>query len=126
MHGRSRALAALALALAVFVTAAFIERSDLLASDPQSGAFTGGCERGALEGNGIASSLGAYASASLSQPRRIRAVAVPRRRGACAVRVEVRTGDGGDVKTDRSEFANPRRIWKNGQEWWYALSFMLG
>ena len=88
--------------------------------------FTGACSAGTRQGPLAPGDLGGYGSVPAVAPDRLQAVSAPARSpGRCVVRIEVHPGDGGDDQTDRIEYTAPHTLWSNGDNVWYAMSFML-
>jgi len=69
--------------------------------------------------------MGGYDHLSDQLPSRVMAVTSPGGRPGCAIRVEIHQGDIDHGGSDRDEFTATGTLWRNGQDVWYAMSFML-
>jgi Polysaccharide lyase len=87
--------------------------------------FTGGCMSHSGTGDLTSSELGSYTTLHPQDPSRVQAATSPRRLGTCSARVEVQSGDVDTNQTDRTEYTGPHTLWHNGDDVWYAYSFLL-
>lgn len=87
--------------------------------------FSGGCATIQTSGDLDASQLGSYNQLLIQAPERLQATTDPSWGAGCAIRVEVHEGDVDSGSTDRAEFAGNKVLSNNGEEVWYAMSFML-
>ena len=88
--------------------------------------FAGDCRSTSGYGDLTAKQLGSYNHLLVRAPDRLQAVTDPILMGTCTIRINIKPGDVGGGQTDRAEITGTRTLWRNGDDVWYLLSFMLG